>query len=175
MSVFLQPIYSQTVGSGGAASITFNNIPQTFTDLKLVMSTRTTLTTPNVYDILNISVNGGGTKLSYTGVYGTGTATASERIATGLVLNWQGYVAANGATASTFSNSDFYIPNYTGSNFKSFVWDQVVENNATANIMELGATLWQSTSAITSLSFSSANAANLLQYSTFTLYGITRG
>jgi hypothetical protein len=172
MSVFLQPIYTQTVGSGGVASITFNNIPQTFTDLKLVMSIRTAFATPNVYDILNISVNGGSTKLSYTGVYGTGTAAASERIATGSALNWQGYVGANGATSNTFSSSDFYIPNYTGSNFKSFVWDQVVENNAAASLIELGATLWQNTGAITSLSFSSANAADFLQYSTFTLYGI---
>ena len=40
MSVFLQPIYTQTVGSGGASSIAFNNIPQTFTDLLIKMSVR---------------------------------------------------------------------------------------------------------------------------------------
>jgi hypothetical protein len=40
MTIAMQPIYTQTVGSGGATSITFNSIPQTFTDLKLSISIR---------------------------------------------------------------------------------------------------------------------------------------
>jgi hypothetical protein len=32
MTIAMQPIYTQTVGAGGAASVIFNNIPQTFTD-----------------------------------------------------------------------------------------------------------------------------------------------
>jgi aspartate/tyrosine/aromatic aminotransferase len=38
----ITPIYTQTVGSGGALSIAFNNIPQFYTDLKVVISGRTT-------------------------------------------------------------------------------------------------------------------------------------
>ena len=40
MTIAMQPIYTQTIGAT-AGGIVFNNIPQTFTDLKVVVSTRT--------------------------------------------------------------------------------------------------------------------------------------
>jgi hypothetical protein len=53
------------------------------------------------------------------------------------------------ATANTFGNTEFYIPNYTSSNYKSFSVDGVTENNATA-AFALYAGLWSNTAAITS-------------------------
>lgn len=163
-----------TVGAAGASSVTFTSIPQTYTDLKIVMSVRTNLGSGNIYDIMNVAVNGGSTKIAYTSVYGNGSTTSSEKYTTASNINWSGYPQANGGTASVFSNVEYYFPNYTGSNKKSFSWDNVVENNATSVITALGASLWDGTSAITSIEFSSANAANFLQYSTFYLYGIAK-
>jgi hypothetical protein len=49
-------ITSSTVGSGGAASITFTAIPQTYTDLKILYSTRNSGSGDPWYQVL-IQVN----------------------------------------------------------------------------------------------------------------------
>ena len=54
MAVTYKLIETVTVGSGGAASIEFSSIPQTYTDLKVVYSLRST----NSSVILDIQFNG---------------------------------------------------------------------------------------------------------------------
>lgn len=160
-----------TVGAGGAASITFSSIPQTYTDLVLKLSVRGTgsVVNRNILIAFNGSsanftmrnvVNEGGTVASYTqGAYGGTNAT--------------GYNPGSTATASTFGNADFYFANYTSSNNKSVSVDSVGENNATAGYLWLGTNLWSSSSAITSLTFTE-DANNFAEFSTATLYGITK-
>ena len=175
MSVFLQPIYTQTVGAGTANPIIFNNIPQTFTDLKLVVSAREGGTTAgtvgmNVYFNTEIVTT---TNYSITGLLGNGASTSSDRTSSSGGLFF-GNITPNAAqTTNTFSNVELYIPNYTGSNFKSCILDSVNENNATAAYQRLYAGLWRSTAAISTLSIYSG-AANFVQYSTFSLYGVLR-
>jgi hypothetical protein len=159
-----------TVGAGGAASITFTGIPQNYTNLVIKTSMRTAYA--GVYDILNLQFNGGGIYLATRNLYGTGSAAASDNINVGSSVYWAGYVQGNSGTANTFGNDEIYIPNYVAGVNKSFSYDMVVENNATANIMTLGAGLWSSTTPITSINLSSANGSNILQYSSFTLYGV---
>jgi hypothetical protein len=77
-------------------------------------------------------------------------------------------------TANTFASNDIYIPNYTSSNYKSAISDTVTENNATLSFADLYAGLWRSTSAITSITIG-PNGTGFAQYSTFSLYGITKG
>jgi hypothetical protein len=160
-------IASSTVGSGGAASIDFTSIPSTFTDLCVKLSGRSTATPANpwtsVYSYFNNDTTGG----NYTGraVYGTGSAAGSE--ANGVVL-----FASNGtATASTFANSELYIPNYTSSNAKSASADNGTESNATASLAYLGALLWSGTAAINRITLT-PTSGNFAQYSTAYLYGV---
>ena len=81
---------------------------------------------------------------------------------------------SNNATISTFSNTEVYIPNYTNSNYKSIICDGVTENNGTLYaISSIAAGLWSNTSAITSLTIF-YNSLTILQYSTFSLYGVLR-
>ena len=105
-------------------------------------------------------INEGGTPASYTQAGYAGTTATS-------------YVPGSTATASTFANVEYYFPNYTSSNFKSFSVDSVHENNVTAGFSWLGANLWSNTAPITSLSFS-LDFGNFVQYSTATLYGIRK-
>jgi hypothetical protein len=170
MSVFLQPIYTQTVGSGGAATVTFNNIPQTFTDLKLVASARTSRSA--LADDFGIRFNSQTTTYSVTAIQGSGTAASSFRV-TGSSTVSNLIIDGNTATANTFASTEAYIPNYTSTNFKSITVESVQESNGAESYMRLVAGLWQNTAAITSISLIPDN--NFLQYSTFTLYGITRG
>jgi hypothetical protein len=87
-------------------------------------------------------------------------------------MYWVGGAVSTGLTSNTFSNSEIYIPNYAGSNKKSFSADIVMENNATTAFSTLNASLWQGTAAISSLTFFDHNGNNFVQYSSFYLYGI---
>lgn len=170
----MQPIYTQTVGSGGAASITFNNIPQTFTDLMVVMSARESAATP--YSGTSVRLNNDASALySITLLEGYG-GVASSRTTSQNSLFPVPHIPGGTATADTFGNTQIYLPNYTGSNFKALILDSVSENNSSATFFfqtGLSAGLYSSTSAITA--FRCIASGTFVQYSTFSLYGITKG
>ena len=166
MSISL--ISTVTVGAGGAASIDFTSIPSTYTDLMLVASTRASDGYPDTG--IWVQFNGSTTSYSRRTLYGTGTASASTNATD--IFFWS---PATTATSNTFGNSTVYIPNYAGSTNKSVSVDSVNENNATYDILGITAGLWSNTSAITSIKIVSATATTLLQYSSASLYGITKG
>lgn len=162
-------IETVTVGSGGTASIQFTNIPQTYTDLVILASLRSTRGGGNVADI-RAEFNGSSTGYTAKRLYGDGSSAGSDNSLASL-----GNAASQ--TANTFSSHYFYIPNYTSSNNKSFSLDSAAENNATGAYVTMSAYLWSNTAAITSVlvrDFSDGNTNNLVQYSTATLYGISR-
>jgi len=158
-------IASQVVGSGGASSVTFSSIPNTYTDLKVVASTQQTgaATTAS----LNLTLNGSSSGFTYRALQGSGSGASSINGSTG----YWGQGDAASATANTFGNAEFYLPNYTSSNYKSISADTVDENNIAAAYAQFTALLWSNTAAITSVSLVSGNG-NWAQYSTFYLYGI---
>jgi hypothetical protein len=154
-----------------AASIEFANIPQTYTDLMLVASARATSNNGGaVWAHFDIQPNGLTTNRSERFLYGDGSSAAST--SSSFIRFWGN---SSNSTANTFGNAIVYIPNYTSSNNKSFSIDGVSENNATTAIQAVHASLWSSTSAITSLKIETNSAGNIAQYSSFTLYGILKG
>jgi len=159
-------IQAQTLASA-TSSVTFSNIPQNFTDLMIKVSVRdvtTAYNNTNFYVYPNGSASNGFSR--YLMATGTAVSSGSESNVEARDIN-----TANN-TASTFANVEFYIPNYTSANFKSFNADSVLENNASFCLLGLGAALWSSTSAITSLSFGTFGNSNMVANSTFYLYGI---
>jgi hypothetical protein len=147
------------------ASVTFSSIPQTYTDLKIVMSARSTQASlaVSVFFTFNASTSNFSSKV----LYGDGSSAASFSSA-----RYAGSVTGSSATASTFNNTDIYIPNYTSSNYKSYSVDSVTETNGATIFAYLGAGLWSDTPAITSLTLT-PDAGDFVQYSTFYLYGIS--
>jgi hypothetical protein len=160
-------IETKTLASA-AADITFTSIPQTYTDLLVLVSGRTSWNSSE--DGLVLSFNGLNTNQNTRRLFSNGFGAQSSN--TGYLYS---PIAGNGATANTFSNNRFYIPNYSGAISKAFSIDGVYENNATAAITEISAALWNSTAAITSIRFQSINSVNLLAGTTISLYGITKG
>jgi hypothetical protein len=170
MAVTYTLIQSVTVGSGGAASIEFGSIPQTYTDLVLVMSMRTT--NASVADYAAVSFNSSTSSFSQRTVAGTGATAVSSNYTSSPDSRIVGQVVGNTATASVFSNGSLYIPNYTSSTYKSFSYDAARENNATGTELGFGAGLWSNTAAITSIALTSWAGGTILQHSSASLYGI---
>jgi hypothetical protein len=161
-------IASSTVGSGGVSTINFTSIPSTYTDLVLVTSARDSSGSAEsfIYARFNSSSSGYSGKL----LRGNGSTAASGSI--GTTDAYVGQTQGSGSTSSTFTNSTCFIPNYAGSNQKSYSVDSVMENNGTAAYAAIIAGLWTGTAAITSISLTSASGTNFAQYSTAYLYGV---
>jgi hypothetical protein len=162
-------IETKTLGAG-AASIEFTSIPQTFTDLVLKISSRSTGSASGI----NLRFNGDSSGVYDTRrLYGGGSSATSDNFVdqAAAYLGWQ---TQSTYTANTFSSIDVYIPNYTGSTNKSVSQDGVSENNATTAQQGIHAMLWRNTAAITSL-FCSDGGSDFATGSTFSLYGITKG
>jgi hypothetical protein len=166
MPTFTQIGSAVTVGAGGAASIDFSSIPSTYTDLVVKICGRGTRAA--VFDYYQIKFNT--STSSFTGKYLYGAGSGSP--ASGSETNYGGTIPAANATASTFGNTEIYIPNYAGSTNKSYSVDSVSENNATAAEAVFYAGLWSNSAAINQITIIAANG-NLAQYSTAYLYGVS--
>jgi hypothetical protein len=177
MSVFLQPIYTQTVGAGGASSVKFNNIPQNFTDLKVEISGRGASNPNSIQaDVLVMYINNNVSNIyGATQLYGNGSGVYSNRISS-QPNTFNGTAPTSGATANTFGNTEIYISNYSGSNSKQIIYDSISESNVgliTNQGQTLGAISFQSSAGISVLEFYTTGG-NWAQYSTFSLYGVLR-
>jgi hypothetical protein len=168
MATTMNLIAKQTVGSAGAASVTFSSIPQTFTDLKVVYSARSS-STSGTSELMAISFNGTTTNYNRLLIEGNGSTAASY---SGALRSFGGMPTSN-ATSNTFGNGELYIPNYVSSNNKSYSGDSVSENNATSSVINLDANIWNNTAAITSIAITTYNSNNFVEFSEFTLYGIS--
>jgi len=167
MATYIQIGSTVTVGAGGAASIDFTSIPSTYTDLSIKLSARET-TVGGVGEVVYIAFNGSTASFSNKFLQGDGTAAASGSLARFAALDTDA-----SATANTFGNAEIYIPNYAGSNNKSFSGEAVSETNATGAPMELLANLWSNTAAINQITLT-PTGGTFVQYSTATLYGISK-
>lgn len=160
-----------TVGAGGASTIDFNSIPQTYTDLLVVTSMRGTSTSGPESHFIIAAFNGVTTNRTFVRLeaYGGGVGSDNGTLA-GI-----GVTGGSGGTVSTFNSGYFYVPDYAlATKTKVHYADWTSENNSTA-AFDLGFITghWNSTSAITSISLS-ITSTNIAQYSTATLYGITK-
>ena len=173
----MQPIYTQKVGAGGIASITFNNIPQGYNDFVVEMSARTGNST--VSQPIFIQVNGSGQPSgthAVTTMTGSGSTTSTGRSFgyTGDFLYAGNMVPDTAATANTFSNIKISVRNYAASTFKPIEIEGVAESNtATGTAITSSSAIYLNTKPITSI-FIAAGNFSFAQYSTFTLYGISQ-
>jgi len=167
MALTYVAIATTTVGSGGAANITFSSIPQTYTDLLVLLSARSEGTDGDSFFTINAN---SGANYSYRRL-SLSDNTVTTNSSSGATGGYWAFIPPSTYTSNTFGNVSLYIPNYTSSNNKSFSVDGVSETNSTNTVSRLVAGLWAQTSAITSLEFTTYGA-DLEQYSTATLYGI---
>lgn len=165
----MELIESKTLASA-AAFIEFTSIPQTFTDLLVFVSIRTSNT--NVpYNNQLILFNGSSANFSARRMFGGG----NNDIFNGTSTNNVGLIPSNTATSNTFGNVSIYIANYTSNSNKSYYVESAMENNATFSYTELIGGLWSNSAAINSLRITGEISSDIMAGSTVSLYGIVKG
>ena len=163
----------QHIALGSAqTSITFSSIPQTFTDLYLVLSARAD-SNQGVNNWFECAVlpNNSSTGITVRNLFGVGSSTGSNDD----VRFSGGMIAGAATTSNTFGNNAIYFPNYRSSVNKSWSVDSVYENNGTQAFQTIVAGLWANTAAITSLVLDPRDSGNFVTGTSATLYGITAG
>jgi len=167
-------LISSSVLSATTQSVTFSSIPQTYTDLVLRMSYRTNAS-GNFGSNPAIRFNSDATSnYSYTMIEGNGTSAASSTQSAINALYMQSSDSA-GNTADTFTSTEVYIPNYTGTANKPISIFKVAEQNATGAEMHAFASLYRGASAISTILIGPSSnivSNSFLSGSSFYLYGI---
>jgi hypothetical protein len=156
-----EPIATQTLGTA-TTTITFSNIPQTYTDLVLVANAAT----PTGGVVAAYRFNGdSGNNYSATRFGGTGSITFSDREAN------KNYIAGTLLSSAATPTGVYiaHIMNYA--NTTTYKTALTRNNNPSAQV-SMTAGLWRNTAAITSVSFGAEFTADVRVDSTFTLYGI---
>ncbi len=166
-----EPIATYTLGSSNVGTvITFSNIPQTYQDLYISVSSRST-TSGNANSIKVYNINGDtGNNYSYTGLFGDGTNTGGLRQSGISFMLLGGYTTA--LTAGVYEISTLNFNNYTSTTqFKTML---ARRNSAgTVGYVATAAGSWRNTAAITSITIAQ-QVGDFANASTATLYGIAR-
>lgn len=166
-------ISSTTVGSGGSSEIAFTSIPQTYTDLIIKASFRSSESGVYRGGILRFNSSTSGYSETWLGWQGSGSVTSYNTTGASYIA-WI-YGTASGTSGSWFGSCEIVIPSYTSSSY----YKSVLINNATddtttgTNSMTLAkvGALWQNSSAITSITITPNTSYSFAQYSSFSLYG----
>jgi len=155
-------IATTTLGSA-TSTITFSSIPSTYTDLRLVLVGTDTGAGNSWRLTFN---NDGATNYSQTELYGNGTSAASSRRTTvsDIIVN---DVTGASTTIPTFTALDIF--SYAGSTNKTITINAAEDQNGSGNIFN-AVGLWRSTSAITTIKFTTAGQFKI--GTTATIYGI---
>ena len=172
MPATYKKIASVTVTASTASAMEFTSIPTDYTDLLIKVSARSTNASNVSPMTITFNSNTTDANYRYRVLYVAGTTVGTEGNASSRFAIF--YQNADSATGSTFGSAEVYIPNYAGSTPKSYSADSVGENNATNSGMGLNASLWNQTSAITSISIAFDTGINIKQHSSATLYGIKK-
>jgi hypothetical protein len=168
MPITYTPIASTTLTSD-STSVTFNSIPQTFTDLVIVMSVG-----KGISYTTGLQFNGV-TTLTYsrTRLSGDGTTASSARNTTAQAFQYIPLGSfGNGTTLGT-ENIVAHLLNYSNTTtFKT----TLSRSNAVSSGLDASVGLWQSTAAINLIRIApdvdTPARTSFLTGSTFTLYGI---
>lgn len=166
------PLATQTLSSA-AATVTFSGIPQTYTDLVLVVSGRSSRTSASSDQFL-INVNGDtGSNYSQTFLVGNGSTASSSRASNGTYIYAGDIDATGGSSYTGFATIIVNFQNYANTTTNKTVLSRTSSPNS---FVEAVVGLWRSTAAINSITLDLVTAsAEFVSGSTFTLYGIGAG
>ena len=152
------------------SSITFNNIPQGYQDLMLVMSLRSSRSATTASFCTRMNANTSGVA-SYTILQGNGSSATSTRN-TATTFDTLIPIAGNTSTSGIFSSVTYHILNYANtSTFKTCIARSANDlNGSGTTTLQTG--LLRSTSAITSIQLFEYDGNPMISGTSYALYGI---
>ena len=156
---------SSTTLAASQSAITFSNIPQTYSDLKVVISARNANNNYGGYQVrLNGLTTGSHRYLrAYNGTsLQTGTVSSMVDVAV---------LPISSDSASVFSTDTLYIPDYTSAHDKVFYLDSTRDITTADSVVRMVTGYQISTIPVTSLIIT-LDTDSFAAQSTFTLYGI---
>ena len=164
-------VIDHTELGASASSWTKSSIASSYDHLMLKVSARTNSGHTGYVDV-QLSADTTAANYSYTRLYSyTNTPISDRATANAYVIQTSG----SSSTADTFGTATLWIPNYANTaNYKQMLSATAGENASTTDsqwIVMAGAAMWQSTAAVDQITL--VPNADFLQYSTFTLYGVT--
>jgi len=164
-----ESIATVTVGSGGASSVTFSDIPSTYQHLQVRAITRFDTPDTGTY---NMRFNGTGeasTDYRSHRLTGTGASVAAAAWAQGKHI----YLGTFGAGASSiFGATIIDVLDYAStSKYKTVRCFSGCDVNGSGGLVQLQSGLYMSTSAVTSILLNEPSVS-WQQHSTFALFGV---
>ena len=165
MPTTYEPIATQTLGSN-TASITFNSIPSTYTDLRVIIASAYTSNTASI----NMRFNGDtASNYSCTQLSGGGASAYSNRSTSMTYARILGLDNGTSTSIPHMSTTDIF--SYSSSTFKTLLTMSASDQNGSGAIENI-VNLWRSTSAINSVQVLAQGSGLLVTGTTATLYGI---
>ena len=158
-------IQTATVDSGGASSITFNSIPNTYKHLQIRGISRATGASTDS----NIQINSSTNAVYRHQLYGDGSSvTASANANNAYII----MTAGSGAASNIFDASVIDFLDYTSTNKNKVVRVLSGRDLNGSGLISFGSALWTiSSNAISDITLVPAGTS-FAQYSQFALYGI---
>lgn len=163
-------IATTTVGSGGQSTVTFSSIPSTYKHLQIRGIARTDRAT-YTSDPLKLTFNSdGGSNYARHFLLGDGSSATADGVSSQTFI--QNYlITTNVATSGVFAAFVIDILDYGSTSKNKTVRTLMGFDNNGSGYIGLNSGLWNSTSAVTSLSLA-GQFGTFQQYSSFALYGI---
>ena len=162
MAKTYEPISTQTLGST-TATVTFSSIPQTYTDLVLIISAASSVVQDPIIRLNSDTAS----NYSFTTLTGNGTSASSARGSNQTSMG-QNYFGSDSTTLGENARVIQFL-NYSNTN----MYKQIICRGGRGNTDGLTflVNTWINTAAITSISFHTGSGTYSVG-STFTLYGI---
>lgn len=165
----LYPIETVTVGSGGQATITFSNIPQTYAHLLVRISSQSERTAGTANSI-QVKIN------SITSGYSDLALYSSNATASGFIDSGAGAIFDSMVIAQFYSNyapSEIMFLNYTNSQNKTYSAESAAASDVVTQYYYWAVGTLSNTAAITSITLSQWSSFDFSQHTKVTLYGIS--
>lgn len=167
MPVTYDALATTTIATDGQG-FDFQNIPATYTDLRLIVYSRGTFSSQSFGGNFRIN-NDSGTNYSWTRLFSDGVAQ-SQRESNQNTAN-VGELPASSSTAGIYGQVIFDFMNYSNTTtFKT--WLSRTSTIVSTSYVFTHVGLWRSTSAINRITFGQSSIADLKAGSMATLYGI---
>ena len=161
---YMEPIATTLVGSGGSATVTFSNIPNTYKHLQIRGIARTATSTQ---DFIVYKPNGNNISVRH---FLAGDGASASTGASTSVFDF-GSIPSSSSTANVFGTYILDILDYTANKNKTLRQLNGSDFNGSGNINFVSG-LYIDTTPMNSLTIATYNSTNFAQYSRFSLFGI---